>query len=98
MIAQNPGLCWDKTTGLAQQSEANQEPLPKGILVPDSQTNSDKVAVVYQRGTPPPQITVQEISGTVTSVHANGIPVAIVARAKGPDLTPEDILLVERMI
>ena len=58
----------------------------------------DKVAVVYDKGDPPPHITVQEISGTVSSVHADGVAVAVVARATGPDLLAEDVLLVERSL
>jgi hypothetical protein len=90
-------LRWDRATGLMARPTQS-EPSPMGMLVPDSRTNCDQVAVVYDKGNPPPEITVQAISGTVTSVHANGVPVAIVARATGPGLSAEDVLLVERSL
>lgn len=100
MTPQDPrnGLCWDQAAGLIDRSAGKQEPLPKGVLVPDTQTKRDKVVVVYQQGSPPPEITVHEVSGTVCTVHADGVAVAVVARANGPDLTPEDVLLVERVV
>ena len=71
---------------------------PWGVLVPNRQTKRDQVAVVYDRGSPPPEITIQSIAGNVQSVIADGVAVAVVAQAAGPALSPEDILLVERYI
>lgn len=93
----NGGLCWDQVAGLLSHG-SYAGPTPMGILVPDRYTKRDKVAVVYDKGDPPPRITVQEISGTVSSVHADGVAVAVVARATGPDLLAEDVLLVERSL
>ena len=87
-------LCWDQITGMGNLGAVS-ETLPKGILVPDRQTKRDKVAVVYENGETPPEITVQAISGSVSSVHADSVAVAVVARANGPDLSAEDVLLVE---
>lgn len=91
------GLCWDQITGMVATSDRT-VPCPQGILVPDSHTNRDKVAVVYDKGNPPPEITVKEISGSVTSVLADGVAVAVVARATGPGLSAKDVLLVERTL
>ena len=87
-------LCWDQITGMRNLCAVS-EALPKGILVPDRRTQRDKVAVVYENGETPPEITVKAISGWVSSVHADGVAVAVVARAYGPDLSAEDVLLVE---
>lgn len=99
MIAQphESGLCWDQVTGLMPFPDRAQRS-PQGILVPNSRTKRDAVAVVYNKGAPPPEITVKAISGSVTSVLADGVAVAVVAHAKGPDLTPEDVLLVEQSL
>lgn len=89
------GLDWRRITGMRGTAPAHSD-LPHGILVPDTRNQRDRVAVVYAKGHPPPEITVEAISGTVTSVLADGVAVAVIARASGPDLSPEDVLLVER--
>ena len=91
---QTSGLCWDQITGINALA-ATSVGLPQGILVPDRTTKRDKVAVIYGTGHPPPRITVHNISEVVSSVHADGIAVAVVARADGPGLCAEDVLLVE---
>ncbi|MBW4707995.1 hypothetical protein KX928_09365 [Roseobacter sp. YSTF-M11] len=71
---------------------------PEGALIPDDGTAEDKIAVVYDKGEAPPTITITDVSGSVQTVHANGIAVAIVACADGPRLTVDDVLLVERFV
>ncbi|WP_298912628.1 hypothetical protein [uncultured Roseobacter sp.] len=90
----------DKIPGLARRMPV---PLicsdgPEGALIPGDRAQEDKIAVVYDKGELPPTITITEVSGSVQTVHANGVAVAVVARAEGPRLTVDDILLVERMI
>lgn len=97
MVRSENGLCWDQITGM-MAAPGYHVPCPQGILVPDAITNRDKVAVVYDKGNPPPEITIKMISGSVTSVLADGVAVAVVARAAGPALSAEDVLLVERTL
>jgi hypothetical protein len=86
-------LRWDCATGMYDK-----HPAPQGVLVPDNAFKHDQVAVVYNKGDTPPKITVKSISGDVQTVLANGIAVAVVARASGPMISPEDVLLVERYV
>lgn len=84
-------LRWDCAT-----SVYDRQPEPQGLLVPDTGFKTEKVAVVYNKGDTPPEITVQAISTDVQTVLADGVAVAVVARAAGPLISPEDVLLVER--
>ncbi len=90
-------LRWDEAAGLMQMPRKKQAQ-PQGAFVPDSRTNRDQVAVVYDKGNPPPEITIRAISGSVQSVLADGVAVAVVAHAAGPGLSAEDVLLVERTV
>ena len=67
-----------------------------GALIPDEQHNSDHIAVVYDKGDTPPEITIQEVSGSVHTVWADGVAIAIVAKANAPAPDVSDVLLVER--
>lgn len=91
------GLRWDEATGLMQRSRMA-DPTPRGALVPDTQHDCDQIAVVYDKGQTPPRITVSAVSGTVHTVFADGVAVAVVARATGPAPAAEDVLLVERSV
>lgn len=88
-------LRWESAAGTPPPREAATAE-PRGMLVPNSRTNRDQVAVVYDKGNPPPEITIRSISGEVQSVLADGVAVAVVARAAGPGLSAEDVILVER--
>lgn len=90
-------LRWHEAAGLTQAPHLKQA-APQGAFVPDSRTNRDHVAVVYDKGNPPPEITIRAISGSVQSVLADGVAVAVVAHAAGPGLSAEDVLLVERTV
>ena len=71
-------------------------PGPQGALMSDETDGEGRIAVVYDHGDPPPEITIRQTAGNVQTVLANGIAVAIVACAGGPDLCAEDVMLVER--
>lgn len=71
---------------------------PQCALVPDSAENTDHIAVVYDKGDTPPKITIHEVSGSVHTVCANGVAVAVVASANGPAPRVDDVLLVERAL
>lgn len=72
---------------------------PEGAIIPDAiEEIADKIAVVYDRGNAPPNITITNVSGHVQTVHADGIAIAVVASAAGPRLTEEDVVLVERFV
>ena len=90
-------LCWERATGMPPLSLA-QEPMPQGALVPDILQDCDQVAVVYFKGQTPPEITIEEVSNSVHKVLADGVAVAVVARAFGPAPAADDVLLVERCI
>jgi hypothetical protein len=86
---------WEGATGL---SASARERAPQGALVPDTAEDCDQVAVVYNRGETPPEITVEGSAGSVQTVRANGIAVAVIARAFGPAIRADDVLLVERHV
>ena len=67
-------------------------------MIQDEQADEDRIAVVYDSGETPPEITITETAGSIQTICANGIAVAIIACAVGPRLTVDDILLVERYI
>lgn len=71
---------------------------PKGALVPDAKGESDHIAVVYDQGDAPPEITIKQVSGSVHTVLANGIAVAVIAKASGEAPSVSDVLLVERRV
>lgn len=71
---------------------------PEGAILPDAAKDADRIAVVYDKGDLPPEITITNIAGTVQTVHANGVAVAVVACAEGPRLTAENVVLVERFV
>ena len=70
----------------------------QGALIPDSKEDLDHIAVIYDKGDTPPQITIKQVSGTVHTVLADGIAVAVVARTSGKAPTASDVLLVERRV
>ncbi len=86
----NDGLARRMPIGLAEMTG------PQGALLSDEVNGEDKIAVVYDHGAPPPEITISQTAGNVQTVLANGVAVAIVACADGPDLSAEDVILVER--
>ncbi|MFG6567816.1 MULTISPECIES: hypothetical protein [unclassified Sulfitobacter] len=89
------GLRWDCATGLTP-AKAEDGPGPQGALVPDTLHDCDQIAVVYDKGQTPPRITIAQVSNSVHTVLADGVAVAVVARANGPAPSASDVLLVER--
>lgn len=73
-------------------------PGPEGAVLADDNSDSSKIAVVYDHGDTPPEITISDSGGHILTVYANGAPVAVVAKATGPQLTPSDVVLVERFM
>ncbi|MFK7835095.1 MAG: hypothetical protein AB8B60_02635 [Sulfitobacter sp.] len=90
-------LNWDRAAGMPSCSSLP-EAAPQGALVPDNIMDRDQVAVVYNKGETPPEITIRAISGSVQTVLADGIAVAVIASASGPALSADDVLLVERAL
>lgn len=88
-------LSWDQATGMLPQDHPS-EARPQGALVPNTLHNCDQVAVVYDKGQTPPEITIRAVSGSVHTVLADGVAVAVLARASGPAPSVDDVLLVER--
>lgn len=88
---------WMQAKSLMPATESHQAGL-QGALVPDRLKDCDHIAVVYNKGDTPPEITIQQVSGSVHTVCADGIAVAVVARATGPAPKVDDVLLVERFI
>jgi hypothetical protein len=86
----NDGLARQMPMGLAAVSG------PQGALVSDEENGGKRIAVVYDHGDPPPEITISQTAGNIQTVLANGVAVAIVACADGPDLSADDVILVER--
>lgn len=71
---------------------------PQGALIPNGKQKHDQVAVIYDKGETPPTITVKQISGSVHTILADGIAVAVVARSTGKALCAKDVVLIERGI
>ncbi|MEQ6248277.1 hypothetical protein ABMC89_05255 [Sulfitobacter sp. HNIBRBA3233] len=96
MASSTPPSCyeWSKAKGLPTASEC--EKGPKGALIPDRNKEHDHIAVVYDQGDTPPEITIKQISGTVHTVLADGIAVAVIADTTGKAPNVADVLLVER--
>lgn len=69
---------------------------PLGAIVPDGQRDDDQIAVVYDKGQKPPEITIRTTGGSVHTVLADGVAVAVVARAGGRAPRSDEVLLVER--
>ena len=88
------GPQWHLATGLERCRGASG---PRGALVPDGRLEDDRIAVVYDRGQKP-RITVEAICATVHKVLADGIAVAVVARASGQAPREDDVLLIERFV
>lgn len=97
MATRTPSYEWQMATGLLSANNPHQTGL-QGALVPDSEHEYDHIAVVYDKGDSPPEITIRRISVTVHQVLADGIAVAIIAQTGGHVPTPADVLLVERCI
>lgn len=97
MAARTPSYEWRMARGLLSANDPHQTGL-QGALVPDSRHAYDHIAVVYDKGDRPPEITIRRISGTVHQVLADGIAVAVIAQAGGRAPNPADVLLVERCI
>lgn len=96
-MAQEKRYHWPGATGLPT-ARRGQEKAPQGALVPDRARHCDQVAVVYNKGERPPEITVEGSAGKVQTVLADGIAVAVVASAWGPAISADDVLLVERCL
>lgn len=86
---------WENAASLMPIGAAS-ERAPQGALVPDTLHDCDQIAVVYDKGQTPPEITIRQVSGYVHTVLADGVAVAVVARTSGPVPAVEDVLLVER--
>ncbi|MGJ8545182.1 MAG: hypothetical protein ACSHWZ_07030 [Sulfitobacter sp.] len=88
---------WTEAKGLMPTAAPSQTG-PQGALVPDHQHDRDRIAVVYNKGETPPEITIKTVSGSVHTVMANGIAVAVVASSREAAPTVSDVILVERSV
>jgi hypothetical protein len=88
---------WSKAKGLLP-SKAHCERGLKGALIPDARGETDHIAVVYDEGEAPPEITINKVSGSVHTILANGVAVAVIASANGKTPNVSDVLLVERRV
>ena len=88
---------WSQAKSLMPRT-ARYEKGPQGALIPDIDEAFDHIAVVYDEGENPPEITIKEVSGTVHTVLANGIAVAVIAKTSGKMPSVSDVVLVERKV
>ncbi|MEP1614331.1 MAG: hypothetical protein ABJL72_20725 [Roseobacter sp.] len=70
----------------------------EGAMIAENTYEQGKIAVVYNRGETPPEITITRGKGLVQTVHANGVAIAIVAQARGDGISTNDVVLVERFL
>lgn len=94
-IQHNRQYDWQRARSLLPLKNPS-EAGPKGALVPDSIHEHDHIAVVYDKGQNPPEITIESVCGSVHKVMADGVAVAVVARSTGHAPSAADVLLVER--
>ncbi len=71
---------------------------PDGALISGDPADEGRITVVYNHGDAPPEITISDTGGYAQTVLANGVAVAVVARADGTRLDASDVLLVERFV
>jgi hypothetical protein len=69
---------------------------PQGALISSEAEGEERIAVVYDHGDTPPEITITQTAGNIQTVLADGVAIAIVACATGPRLSVDDVMLVER--
>ena len=69
---------------------------PQGALISTQADNEQRIAVVYEHGETPPEITIKQTARNIQTVMANGVAIAIVACAAGPQISVTDVVLVER--
>jgi hypothetical protein len=69
---------------------------PEGALISVEAEGQERIAVVYEYGETPPEITITQTNGHTQTVCANGVAIAIVACTGGPRLSVNDVVLVER--
>ena len=69
---------------------------PQGALISTQADEEERIAVVYDHGETPPEITIKQTEGNIQTILANGIAIAIVACAAGPQLSVKDVVLLER--
>lgn len=93
----NQNYQWSQAKSL-MPAQARSETGITGALVPDGRGDEDHIAVVYDKGDTPPEITIKQVSGSVHTVLADGVAVAVIARATGKAPTADDVLLVERRV
>ncbi len=93
----SPQYEWSQAKSL-MPAQAHCERGPKGALIPDAHGEADHIAVVYDKGDTPPEITIKQVSSSVHTVLANGIAVAVVARLNGTAPRVSDVILMERRV
>ena len=71
---------------------------PDGALISGNPADTGRITIAYNHGEIPPEITICDAGSHAQTVMANGVAVAVVARADGPNLSAHDVLLVERFI
>lgn len=59
-------------------------------------TVQSQIAVYYDHAAKPPKITISRNAGSVQTVLADGVAVAVVAGANEPELRKEDVVLIAR--
>lgn len=69
---------------------------PEGALFADEAEAKGKIAVIYDHGDTPPEITIEGDKGPIQTILADGVAIVIVACARGPNLSTQDVVLVER--
>lgn len=88
---------WSKAKSLLPRRSQCERGLT-GALIPNSGGENDHIAVVYDEGDLPPKITIKQISGSVHTVMANDVAVAVIASAHGHAPHVSDVLLIKRCI
>ncbi|MEM1073832.1 MAG: hypothetical protein AAF665_15190 [Pseudomonadota bacterium] len=68
----------------------------EGAVFADDAESENRIAVIYDHGNQPPEITIQGAAGEVQTVWADGIAIAVFACSSGPGLSEQDVVLVER--
>lgn len=70
---------------------------PEAVIIPQPCDGTPGLAVIYDRNSPPPRITIMQVSKMIQIIHADGVPVAMMASAQSSGMKAEDVPLIQRL-
>ncbi|GFE51662.1 hypothetical protein So717_34150 [Roseobacter cerasinus] len=84
-------------TGDAPQAAEPTRGAAEAVIVPQPCAGALGLAVIYDRNSPPPRITITQVSQMIQTIHADGIAVAVMACAQSAGMNADDVPLIQRL-